>query len=188
MGLVRVEQLGRGFALAVEFWPFDLRPDLPPEGLPRDVAYSSTRLTPEYVQCLRQMAEEADIRLAVPPLVANTRKAHEATEFAKEQGAGHALSRAVFAAYWEEEENIGQIDTLCRLAQECGLDGQALRQALESGRYAQRVQEQMEWTRRQGIMGVPTIIFDGSYALKGAQSYDVFKSVAERILARRPGE
>jgi len=185
---VRVEQLRREFAVEVEFWAYDLRPDLPPEGLPRDLVYRGARYTPEYFQYLRQVAEASGIRLGLPPVVANTDKAHEATEFAKEQGAVDSFPRAVFAAYWEGEENIGEIDTLCRLAQECGLDGQALRQALESGRYTQRVEEQMEWARREGIGGVPTFIFDGRFALEGAQSYDVFKSITERILASRASE
>jgi predicted DsbA family dithiol-disulfide isomerase len=185
---VRVEQLRREFAVEVEFWAYDLRPDLPAEGLPRDVVYQGGRYTAEYFQHLRQVAEESGIRLGQPPVVANTHKAHEATEFAKEQGAADSFSRAVFTAYWEEEENIGEIDTLCRLAQECGLDGQALRQALASGRYTQRVEEQMEWARREDIGGVPTFIFDGRFALVGAQSYDVFKSITERILARRGAE
>jgi predicted DsbA family dithiol-disulfide isomerase len=174
---VRVEQLRREFAVEVEFWAYDLRPDLPAEGLPRDVVYQGGRYTAEYFQHLRQVAEESGIRLG-----------QEATEFAKEQGAADSFSRAVFTAYWEEEENIGEIDTLCRLAQECGLDGQALRQALASGRYTQRVEEQMEWARREDIGGVPTFIFDGRFALVGAQSYDVFKSITERILARRGAE
>jgi predicted DsbA family dithiol-disulfide isomerase len=58
-------------------------------------------------------------------------------------------------------------------------------QALESGRYTRRVEEQMEWSRREGIGGVPAFIFDGRFALEGAQSYDMFKSVTERILATR---
>ena len=182
---MRVEQLRREFALEVEFWAYDLRPGLPPEGLPRDLVYRDARYTPEYVQYLWRVAQESGIRLQLPPVVANTHNAHEATEFAKEQGAADSFSRAVFAAYWEGEENIGEIDTLCRLAQECGLDGQALRQVLESGRYAQRVEEQMEWSRRESIGGVPTFIFDGRFVLEGAQSYDMFKSVTERILATR---
>ncbi len=185
---MRVEQLRQEFALEVEFWAYDLRPDLPPEGLPRDLVYRGARYTAEYLRYLWQVAEESGIRLGLPPVVANTHKAHEASEFAKEQGEVGSFSRAVFAAYWENGENIGEMDALCRLAQECGLDGQALRQALESDRYAQRVEEQMEWARREGIVGVPTFIFDERFALEGAQSYDIFKSVTERILARRGDE
>jgi predicted DsbA family dithiol-disulfide isomerase len=179
----------------VEAWAFELRPDLPPEGLPRGVAYRGSRFGPDYFEHLRQIAEEAGLRLNAPPLVANTRLAHEATEFAREHGDAHAFSRAVFAAYWENEEDIGEVDVLCRLAGELGMDGEALREALSSGRYHERVLEQLEWCRSQGVAGVPTFVFSAwgqfgageelSFALVGAQTYDVFKSVTERILARR---
>jgi predicted DsbA family dithiol-disulfide isomerase len=179
----------------VEAWAFELRPDLPPEGLPRDVAYRGRHLRADYLQHLRQTAEQAGLHLNMPPLVANTRLAHEATEFAKEQGDAQAFSRTVFAAYWEHEEDIGKADVLCRLAGEIGMGGDALREALSGGRYRQRVVEQLEWCRREGVTGVPTFVFSASgrfdpgeeltFALVGAQTYDVFKSVAERIMARR---
>jgi predicted DsbA family dithiol-disulfide isomerase len=57
------------------------------------------------------------------------------------------------------------------------------------------VLEQLEWCRSEGVTGVPTFVFSASgrfvageeltFALVGAQTYDVFKSVTERILARR---
>lgn len=159
------------------------------------MAYRGSRFTSDYFQHLRQTAEEAGLRLKVPPLVANTRLAHEATEFAKEHGDVHALARAVFAAYWEHEEDIGEVGVLCRLAGEVGMDGDALREALSSGRYRQRVLEQFQWCHREGVTGVPTSIFSArgrfaageelTFALVGAQTYDVFKSVTERMLARR---
>ncbi len=176
-------------------WAFELRPDLPPEGLPRDVAYRGRHLRADYLQHLRQTAEEAGLGLNMPPLVANTRLAHEATEFAKERGDVHTFWRAVFAAYWEHEEDIGKVGELCRLADEIGMDGDALREALSGGRYRQPVVEQIQWCRREGMTGVPTFVFSASgrfvageeltFAVVGAQTYDVFKSVAERILARR---
>ncbi len=181
--------------MEVDAWAFELRPDLPPEGLPREVAYRGSRFGPAYFEQLRRTGEEAGLRMNVPSLVANTRLAHEATEFAKEHGAAHGFSRSVFAAYWESGENLGEIDVLCRLAGEAGMDGDALREALVGGRYHERVLEQLEWCRSEGVSGVPTSIFSASgqfvvgeeltFALVGAQSYDVFKSVTERILARR---
>ena len=88
----------------------------------------------------------------------------------------------MFAAYWEQARNISETDILCDIAGEAGLDAEALRQALDDGRYAQRVEEQMEWARRTGISGVPTFVFDGRFAVVGAQDYDVFRDIAGRIL------
>jgi predicted DsbA family dithiol-disulfide isomerase len=91
----------------------------------------------------------------------------------------------VFAAYFENEENIGDIDVLCRLGEECGIDPAALRAALDDNRYAATVEEQISWARAAGITGVPTFIFDERFALVGAQEYDVFRDVAGRVVRKR---
>ena len=166
----------------MEACAFDLRPGLPPQGLPRDQAYPGRSYPQGYVDHLRQTAAEAGIQMGRPQIVANTRKAHEATEFAAEQGSLQEFQRAVFRAYWEEGDNISDVDVLCHLAADCGLDAGALRQALDDGRYAARVEEQMAWARAVSVSGVPTFIFNDKFAVVGAQDYDVFRDVASRIV------
>lgn len=166
----------------MDIWAYDLRPGLPPEGLPREEVYKGPRYSAERYQYLFQVAREAGISMKLPALVANTGKAHEATEFAKEAERLLPFHRAVFRAYWEEDEDIGRADVLCRLAEECDMDGEELRQALADGRYRERVQEQMRWSRQAGIGGIPTFVFNQRFALVGAQSYDVFRDVANRLL------
>jgi len=123
-----------------------------------------------------------------PALIPNTHKAHEATEFAKDSGRLLPFHRAVFGAYWEREENIGDIDVLCRVGEECGIDAGGLREALVDGRHALRVDEEMAWARTAGITGVPTFIFDERFALVGAQDYEVFRDVARRVIRSREQE
>jgi predicted DsbA family dithiol-disulfide isomerase len=123
--------------------------------------------------------------MIAPPVVANTRKAHEATEFAKDDGRLPEFHRAVFAAYWEEGANIGDDDVLCHLADDCGLAGDALRPALADGRYKQRVEDQMAWAREAGLSGVPSFVFNEKFVLVGAQDYDVFADIARRMLRKQ---
>jgi len=182
---VRVERLCQEFDVEFDAWAYDLRPGIPPEGLPRDQVYRGSRYPPGYFDRLREMARESGIQMIAPPVVANTLKAHQATEFAKDGGRLREFHRAVFSAYWEKGENIGREDVLCRLAQECGLDKDELGTALADGRYARRVEEQMAWARDAGLGGVPTFIFDEKFALVGAQDYQVFADVARRV--RRGG-
>jgi len=189
---VRAERLQQEFPLEIEACAFDLRPGLPPQGLPRQQAYPGRSYPQGYVDHLRQTAAEAGIQMGRPQIVANTRKAHEATEFAAEHGHLEQFLRAVFHAYWEDDENISDQDVLCRLAAGCGLDAEALRRALDEGRYAARVEQQMAWARAAGVNGVPTFIFSAvggsasggndKFAVVGAQDYDVFRDVASRIL------
>jgi len=170
------------FAVELDVNAFDLRPGIPPDGISREKASAGRTYPPGYVDNLLQTARDSGIAMTRPTLIPNTRKAHEATEFAKDAGRLLPFHRAVFRAYWEREENIGDIDILCRVAEECGIDAGGLRQALSDGRYSSRVEEQIAWARAAAITGVPTFIFDERFALVGAQEYEVFRDVAKRVI------
>jgi predicted DsbA family dithiol-disulfide isomerase len=185
IGLKRVERLMDEFAIEFDVCAYELRPGLPLEGLPREQVYANRVYPPGYVDNLLQTAREAGIDMQRPPLIPNTRKAHEATEFAKQAGRLLPFHRAVFRAYWESEQNIGDVEVLSRIGAECGLDTAALREAMGDGRYVAEVEEQIAWTRVAGITGVPTFIFDEKFALVGAQEYEVFRDLARRIVDRR---
>jgi predicted DsbA family dithiol-disulfide isomerase len=182
---VRVERLSEEFAVEFDAWAFDLRPGVPPEGISREQASAGRVYPPGYVDNLIQTARDAGIDMKRPPLIPNTRKAHEATEFAKEAGLLMPFHRAAFAAYFEREENIGDIEVLCRIGAASGLDADRLREKLADGRYAAAVEEQIAWGRTAGISGVPTFIFEEKFALVGAQDYEVFRDVADRVVSRR---
>jgi predicted DsbA family dithiol-disulfide isomerase len=188
---VRVERLAEEFELGFDPCAFDLKPGIPPEGLPRDQVYAG-RVYPEgYIDNMRQMAAAGGVEMKRPPLIPNTRKAHEATEFAREYGTGEALlafHRAIFHAYWTDERNIGDLSVLCDVAASCRLDALVLREALADGRYAAAVDEQMLWARAAGVTGVPTVIYEGRFTVVGAQDYEVFLDVARRVISRPVSE
>ncbi len=178
---MRVDRLQEEFDLQFDVCAFNLRPDVPAEGMPRDEA-SRGRVYPSgYLENMRQMARESGIEMKRPPLIPNTRKAHEATEFAREKGRLLQFHRAVFRAYWEDERDIGDSAVLCEIAAGCGLPAGELRQALADERYAATVQAQMDWSREAGVSGVPTVIFEERFAVVGAQDYEVFRDVAQRV-------
>jgi predicted DsbA family dithiol-disulfide isomerase len=188
IGFTRVERLIEELAVEFDAWAYDLRPGIPPDGMPREQATAGRTYPPGYVDNLLQTARDSGIDMKRPALIPNTRKAHEATEIAKEDGKLLPFHRAVFSAYWEREENIGDIDVLCRIGEECGIDGGGLREALVDRRYASRVDEQIAWARTAGITGVPTFIFDERFALVGAQESEVFRDVATRVIRSREQE
>ena len=188
IGLARLERLTEEFAVDFDAFAYDLRPGIPPEGMSRAQATAGRTYPPGYVDNLLQTALDSGIEMKRPPLIPNTRKAHEATEFAKDAGRLLPFHRAVFRAYWEREENIGDVDILCRVAEECGIDSSGLREALLDGRYTSQVEEQIAWARAAGVTGVPTFIFDDRFALVGAQDSEVFRDVAKRIIRSREQE
>src|SRR6266508_3426500 len=108
------------FDVAFDVCAFDLKPGIPPEGLSREEVYAGRVYPNGYVDSMIQTARDAGIDMKRAPLIPNTRKAHEATEFAKQAGKLLPFHRGVFAAYFEREENIGDVEVLCRNGAESG--------------------------------------------------------------------
>jgi predicted DsbA family dithiol-disulfide isomerase len=111
----------------------------------------------------------------------NSHLSLEAAEFAAEHGAGIGFHRAMFKAFFEDLVDISDVDNVVRVGAEAGLDAEALRGALESGRYREQVDEGIQWSREIGVTGVPTFVFDEKYGIVGAQDYSVFQSVMEKL-------
>ena len=195
IGLTRLEKLREEYDIELEVGAFELRPGIPPQGMSREEISRGRIYPPGYLDNLRATAAEAGIEMKRPALVPNTRKAHEATEFAGGHGRLWEIHRALFHAYFEEERNIGDVDVLCDIYAGIGLDAAELRLALTDGRYAAEVEEQLAWARAAGVTGVPTVIFSAGggsasggneqFAVVGAQEYAVFRDVAGRVAAGR---
>src|SRR5438093_13595565 len=100
------------FAVDFHVSAYELRPGLPPEVLPRDQLQANRVYPPGYLDNMHRIAREAGIEMKRPPLLPNTRKAHEATEFAKESGPLLPFHRAVFRAYCAAVEHIGHVHAL----------------------------------------------------------------------------
>ncbi len=62
-----------------------------------------------------------------------------------------------------------------------GLDGAALREAVESSRYDEVIDENRRMASAAGIDAIPAHVFARRFLVLGAQPYDVLKQVVERI-------
>lgn len=199
---MRVEQLREEFPLEVEWWPYELRPGLPvrqagtpTEGIPLERITGQGGYTNQYLAYVEEAAARAGIRMKQRTLLSNSRPSLEAAEFAREAGRFELLHRALFRTYFEEGEDIGDERVLARLAGECDLDAGALVAALRERRYEKLVDEKVRWAYEQNLGGVPAFIFcpsgsrkEDGFVLLGAQEYDVFKDVTERILRSHGSE
>ena len=179
---MRVERLGREFDIEVEWRPYELHPEIPPEGIDRSGKPEGRRAAS--YEHLRELAEEAGLRFRQPSRVANSPRSLEAAEFAREQGAFAPYHRALFDAYFGEGRDIGDAAVLAELGAANGLDADALSEALASRRYASLVDERTEEARSWGVTGTPTVIFENGEArfpVVGAQEYAVFENIARRM-------
>lgn len=162
----------------MEWWPFELHPETPPEGRARGPASGRPNIALE-------AARAAGIPMIRTSVIANSRLALEAGEFARAAGdeAFDRLHKALFRAYFEQDRNIGLIDTIVAIAEAAGLDGTELRRALAERRYADAVDERIQWAAARGLTSTPFFIFikDKLYGVPGAQEYAVFESVMARL-------
>ena len=110
----------------------------------------------------------------------NTGLAHQLLAYAGEQGLSDAAWRRLFEAYFGEARSIFDIESLVELASEIGLDPAATRDALESGRYADRVAEDARVARELGTTGVPFVVIDRKYGVAGAQPVELIVETLER--------
>ena len=164
--------------MAIEWRPFELHPETPPEGRPRDAA------SPRGNQVI-ELAQADGIPMIRTSVIANSRLALEASEFARAVGpeAFDRFHEGVFRAYFVEDRNIGDVEVLAAIAEGVGLDGAALRQALDERRYSEAVDAGIQWSADLGITGTPTSVFvaDQLYGLVGAQPYEAFEQVMARL-------
>jgi len=164
----------------VEWRPFYLRADTPPEGMELPDYIKQARANGSEER-LRSMANSYGMDFKSTERIYNTRLAHEATEYAREQGKGLEFHKIVFRLVYAEGKDISQWDVLRSAAQEAGLDDEAMQRDVESGKYTESVNQQVQWAYQIGISGVPTYVINDRYALVGAQPYEVFKNALEQI-------
>ena len=170
--------------MEVEWRPFYLYFDTPPEGRELSERIKRARANGSEDR-LRSIATSYGMEFKSTERIYNTRLAHEATEFAREQGKGNEFHRVIFRMVYAEGKDPSQWDVIRSAAQEVGLDGEALQKAVESETYKVNVEEQVRWAYQIGVTGVPTYVINDRYAIVGAQPYEAFKSALEQINSRK---
>ncbi len=119
--------------------------------------------------------------------VGNTALAHELAAWAAEQGRDAEIWARLYRAYFGEAASIFDVDSLVALAEDVGLDPEGARAALTSRKYATKVVEDGREARALGASGVPFIVVDRRYGIKGAQPTDAILEVLEQAWkASRP--
>jgi predicted DsbA family dithiol-disulfide isomerase len=120
-------------------------------------------------------------------VVANTFDAHRLSHYAASQGKGDEMTERLFAAYFTDGRNVEDHDTLAELAIGVGLPGDEVKNVLASDRYAAEVRRDIDQAMQMGINGVPFFVFDGKYAVSGAQDSAVFLGALRQSFAEWTG-
>ncbi|MCC6382715.1 MAG: DsbA family protein [Dehalococcoidia bacterium] len=172
------------FAVDVTWWPFELHPETPAEGRSVDALLNRSGRGREYSEHLQAYAADAGLVLASNRWLANSHRALELAEFARDRGAFAPVHEALFGACLLDGRNLGDLDVLCDIAREAGLDAEEFRVECMVGRYAALVDQTTAIAREKGVSSTPTMIFDDRFAVIGAQDLAVYVDVLTRLGAK----
>lgn len=183
----RAAWLSREAGVRIEWLPFDLHPEYPPEGIARE------DLMRRYPASMHEAVEgmHADAQMVYnphPETVPNTRTALELIEWGRTKEAHDALHERVMDAYWTEGRDIGDWEVLRACVADVGLDPAEAEAMVTSGAFAASVTTSTQTAQRLGISGVPAFVFDQRLLVSGAQPHEVLEKAIEQVGRMRAEE
>lgn len=196
VGLASLEQalarLGDDVQADIHFQPFELNPQLGPEGegiaehLRKKYGLSEAQLE-ENQERIRQRGAELGFTFNMEGRrrVVNTFDSHRLLHWAGIEGRQSALKHALLVAYFTQGRDVSDHATLGDIAVSAGLDPQRAHSILASDEFADEVREQEQLFQRMGISGVPAVIINRRHLVSGGQPVDVFERALREIAAQR---
>ena len=204
--IIGYAQLQKGLALLageveaeVRWLPFELNPDMPPEGegqsehIARKYGRSPAEAEGNRAQLL-QIGERAGYSFAYsgagePPkaMIWNTFAAHRLLKWALiEAGAAvqTALKRALFDAHFQQRRNVSDAAVLLDVAEAQGLDRAGAEAALADETLGAIVRREEAQAWDMNISGVPAMVVNGKYMIPGAQEPETYVNALRRVVAK----
>lgn len=192
-----LQRLDGELAADITFQPFELNPQMAPEG--QDIGEHLTQKygsTPEQQTQIRDTirARGAEVGFAFNPggrgRIWNTFDAHRLLHWAAEEGAPgqqKALKQALLAACHTRSEAMGHADVLLACVREAGLDEARAKAILASDEFAAEVREREQFYLSHGIHSVPAVIINDRHLISGGQPAAVFEQALRQIAAGQGG-
>lgn len=192
IGLASLDQalarIGGEVAASVRPEPFELNPDMGPEGA-EVVPYLARKYgrTPEQIAQTQAMIRDRGAAVGFAfgkrEHVWNTFDAHRLLHWAQLEGKALELKRALLRAYHGEGRNPAAKDVLVELAGEVGLDKARAQAIVDGNEYEAEVRERERHWLELGVRGVPFVVVNGKYAIEGAQPPEAFEQALRQIAA-----
>lgn len=167
--------------------PHQLDPRAPSQPTPALDAYAR-KFGPDAEKITEHMAavgrtEGLDMNYAIAQR-ANTFDAHRLLWLAEREGDQNALKELLLRAYFSEGVDVASHAELARLASEAGMDRTGVEAFLASDEGVAEVREEIQFGLERGVTAVPTFVFEGQWAVPGAQDPDTMLTVLRRVSER----
>jgi predicted DsbA family dithiol-disulfide isomerase len=169
----------------LDWWPFLLNPDLPPEGIDRTTylirKFGSEARVGRIHVAIADVGQSVEIDFAFDRIrrTPNTVNAHRLVRFAAVHGRADRTVEALFYNHFVRGRDIGDTGVLTQIGSEVGLDVRLLRLYLRSDADLASVYAENARAHRLGINGVPAFVFNGAFVTCGAQEPTVLARIID---------
>ena len=177
----------------VDWHPFQLNPDMPPEGADRrsylEAKFGGKDRAVQAYASVMSAAEAAGVEIVLERIdrTPNTLDAHRLIHWAGLEGRQNAVVSALFRAYFRDGQDIGQSAVLTSIADACGMDGALVARLLASDADRDDLRARDADARQKGVRAVPTFVLGGQYVLQGAQPVTLWQQVIDDLAAQAAG-
>lgn len=182
LGKDQFEKAIKGKDVDVEWLPFELRPR---PSLPLDPINDPSKLA-IWEHSINPRIKQWNVNMKLPNVSPHpyTDLAHEGFHFAKEYQKEKEYNDRLYIAFFQEDQNIGDIDVLTKLAKEVGLNQKLFKDALLTRKYKNVQQQAIQHAYEEAqITGVPFFII-GEERISGALSKEMFEHVLNQELQK----
>ncbi len=187
IGYHRIEQLKKEYNLEVEWRPFEIHPETAKVGTSiEELPFPKGYLEMAFAN-VKRLADEDGLTLKFSEKLPNSRLALYISEFARKKGKFEEFHKLVLEAYWLEGKDIGDKSLLLDIAESVGLNKDEIEDYLNTDEPFKILQKTLKELREYGINGVPTFNIE-ERLIVGAQPYEVFKKVINKILDEKSNE
>jgi predicted DsbA family dithiol-disulfide isomerase len=185
-----LEKLEGEVPVEIRFQPFELNPQMGPEG--QDV---TEHLTQKYGSTAEQQAQSRaaiaqrgaavgfEFRKEGRGRIWNTFDAHRLLHWAGEQGAKQQrdLKMALLESYHGQGRSPADAAVLLDAVKAAGLDAVEAKAVLEEGRFTNEVRASEEHFQSLGIHAVPSVIVNDRHLIQGGQPPEVFEQALRQL-------
>lgn len=165
--------------IKIRWQAFELRPEPVPTLRPED-----PYLPTIWARSVYPLADRLGVPIQLPSISPQPRtaKAFEVLVMAEDQGLAHPFAMRVMRAFFQEDQNIGDVEILVTLGEEVGLNGADIRAALSEGRYRARHREALRHAEEDmAITSVPTLVI-GHHVFRGTPPLDALKAALDELV------
>jgi predicted DsbA family dithiol-disulfide isomerase len=191
-----VEALEGELEVEVRWMPFELNPDLPPEGKEQATHLAEVYGRPaEEVAGMRTQMQATAARAGFPmdyvgegeeppAMMWNTFEAHKLLRWALAEHGPEAQSRlklALLKAHFQQRRNVADRDVLLDVAAAEALDRAKAAEALADEALAIAVRAEEQRGRQAGINSVPSFVVGGKYLVQGAREPEDYANMLRQV-------